>query len=144
MKSARRDPGAAIRAKLAAKRNARRARLPAGRARDRGNAALADRPRDGGTIIALFCLALVWAGFGKVDIVATAPGKIVSSGRTKIVQPFETGVIRAIHVQDGQQVKAGDCLIELDSDHQRRRARPSCEPISSPPGSTSRAARGTG
>src|ERR1700744_4845398 len=54
----------------------------------------------GGTIIAIFCLARVWAGFGKVDIVATAQGKILSSGRTKIVQPFETGVIRAIHVQD--------------------------------------------
>ena len=31
-----------------------------------------------------------------------------------MVQPFETGVVRAIHVQDGQAVKAGDVLIELD------------------------------
>src|ERR1700758_265776 len=69
----------------------------------------------GVTIIAIFCLALIWASIGTVDIVATAPGKIVSSGRTKIVQPFETGVIRAIDVQDGQRVKAGDRLIELDT-----------------------------
>ena len=57
-----------------------------------------------------------WPGraFGKVDIVATAPGKIVPSGRTKVIQPFETGVVRAIHVRDGQSVKAGDVLIELD------------------------------
>ena len=41
-------------------------------------------------------------------------GKIVPSGRTKMIQPFETGVVRAIHVQDGQSVKAGDILIELD------------------------------
>src|SRR4051812_19583365 len=66
------------------------------------------------TIIALFCLALAWAAFGKIDIVATAPGKIVATGRTKIIQPFETGVVRAIHVRDGQNVKAGDVLIELD------------------------------
>jgi len=66
-------------------------------------------------IMAIFCIILVWACLGHVDIVATAQGKIVPSGRTKVIQPFETGVIRAIHVQDGQIVKAGDVLIELDS-----------------------------
>jgi hemolysin D len=66
------------------------------------------------TIIALFCLALAWASLGTTDIVVIAPGKIVPSGRTKLIQPFETGVVRAIHVQDGQSVKAGDVLIELD------------------------------
>jgi hemolysin D len=66
------------------------------------------------TIIAVFCVALAWTCLGTVDIVATAPGKIIPSGRTKVIQPFETGVVRAIHVQDGQSVKAGDVLIELD------------------------------
>ena len=66
------------------------------------------------SIIAVFCIALVWAAFGTVDIVATATGKIVPGGRTKLIQPFETGVVRAIHVRDGQSVKAGDVLIELD------------------------------
>jgi hemolysin D len=68
----------------------------------------------GTVIISLFCVALVWACVGKVDIVALAPGKIISTGHTKIVQPFEVGVIRAIHVHDGQSVKTGDALIELD------------------------------
>ncbi len=68
----------------------------------------------GATIIAFFCLALAWAALGTVDIVATAPGKIVPAGRTKVIQPFETGVVRAIHVRDGQSVKAGELLIELD------------------------------
>src|SRR6516164_2615680 len=62
----------------------------------------------GATVIALFCVALAWASFGTVDIVATAPGKIIPSGRTKVIQPFETGVVRAIHVRDGQSVRAGD------------------------------------
>jgi membrane fusion protein, hemolysin D len=66
------------------------------------------------TIILLFCVALVWAWVGTIDIVASAPGKIVPSGRTKVIQPFETGVVRSIRVQDGQVVKAGDALIELD------------------------------
>jgi hemolysin D len=68
----------------------------------------------GGTIIALFCVALAWACFGRVDIVATATGRIVPSGRTKVIQPLETGLVRAIHVRDGQSVKAGEVLVELD------------------------------
>jgi hemolysin D len=68
----------------------------------------------GATIILLFCAALVWAWWGTIDIVAAATGKIVPSGRTKVIQPFETGVVRSIRVQDGQAVKAGDVLIELD------------------------------
>ncbi|MFZ0196345.1 MAG: biotin/lipoyl-binding protein [Pseudolabrys sp.] len=68
----------------------------------------------GATIILLFCVALIWASVGTIDIVASATGKIVPSGRTKVIQPFETGVVRSIRVQDGQAVKAGDVLIELD------------------------------
>ena len=68
----------------------------------------------GATIIALFCLALIWASVGHIDIVTSASGKVVPSGRVKLIQPFETGVVRAIHVRDGQSVKAGDVLIELD------------------------------
>ena len=68
----------------------------------------------GATIILLFCAALGWAWWGTIDIIASATGKIVPSGHTKVVQPFETGVVRSIRVQDGQAVKAGDVLIELD------------------------------
>jgi hemolysin D len=68
----------------------------------------------GATIILLFCGALAWAWWGTIDIVASSTGKIVPSGRTKVIQPFETGVVRSIRVQDGQAVKAGDVLIELD------------------------------
>ena len=68
----------------------------------------------GATLVALFCLALIWASVGHIDIVASATGKIVPSGRVKLIQPFETGVVHAIHIRDGQSVKAGDVLIELD------------------------------
>ena len=65
-------------------------------------------------LVAVFALALVWAWFGHVDIVAVSKGKIIPTGHTKIVQPFEIGVVRAILVRDGQKVKVGDVLIELD------------------------------
>jgi hemolysin D len=68
----------------------------------------------GATIIAMFCLSLAWACWGSVDILATARGKVIPTGRSKVVQPFETGVVRAIHVHDGAKVKEGDVLIELD------------------------------
>src|SRR6516162_6282885 len=68
----------------------------------------------GSTIIAVFCVAVTWASLGTVDMVATAPGKIVPSGRIKVVQPFEAGVVRAIRVRDGGSVKMGDVMIELD------------------------------
>jgi hemolysin D len=67
------------------------------------------------TILAAFTAAGLWATLGWVDIVATAQGKIIPSGYSKIIQPYETGVIASIHVQDGQTVKQGDVLIELDS-----------------------------
>src|SRR5947209_13883754 len=63
------------------------------------------------TIIAIFCFSVGWASFSHVDIVASASGKIVASGGTKVIQPLEMGIVRAIHVRDGQQVKAGDVLV---------------------------------
>jgi hemolysin D len=68
-----------------------------------------------GLLIAFFVIALLWACIGTVDIIATAQGKIVPTGRTKVIQPLESGVVHAIHVQDGQQVKAGDVLVEIDT-----------------------------
>jgi len=66
-------------------------------------------------IIGMFIVAVTWATLGKLDIVAVAPGKTVVDSRTKVVQPSETAVVRRILVRDGQQVKAGDLLIELDA-----------------------------
>lgn len=66
------------------------------------------------SIMAFAVLVLLWAGIGKVDVVAVATGKVVPNGKTKLIQPSETAVVRAIHVNDGQSVKAGELLVELD------------------------------
>jgi len=66
-------------------------------------------------IIAFAVLALIWACLGEIDVVATATGKVVPSGKSKIVQSSEVAVVKAIHVQDGQKVEAGDLLVELDA-----------------------------
>ena len=73
-------------------------------------------PRIALWLIMVFALiALVWAIFGRIDVVATATGKIIPNDRTKVIQPMETAVVKAIHVRDGQAVKAGQLLIELDA-----------------------------
>ena len=66
-------------------------------------------------LIAFAVIAVLWAIFGKIDVVASARGRIVPNDRTKVIQPFETSTVKAILVRDGQQVKAGQVLIELDA-----------------------------
>jgi len=66
-------------------------------------------------IILFFTISIVWASVGEVDIVGVAQGKIVPSGRIKIIQPLETGVVRQICIKEGDQVEAGAPLIELDT-----------------------------
>ena len=65
-------------------------------------------------ICALFCLAVAWSWFGRIDTVAVAQGRIVPGGRVKLIQPLEAGVVRSIHVREGQRVRAGDPLVDLD------------------------------
>jgi hemolysin D len=65
-------------------------------------------------LMLLFVLAVLWACFGKVDIVAVAPGRIIVSDRTKLIQPLEASVVRRVLVKDGDRVKAGQVLVELD------------------------------
>jgi hemolysin D len=68
----------------------------------------------GAVVILLCCIALGWAAFGQIDIVAVAPGRIVPTDRVKVIQPVETGVVRRLLVEDGQRVRAGDVVVEID------------------------------
>ena len=65
-------------------------------------------------ICALFVIALLWAFIGRIDVVAVAGGKTIPAGSVKIVQPIEIGTVRKLHVKNGQYVRKGDLLIELD------------------------------
>lgn len=73
------------------------------------------------SLLAAICLLAVvavgWAWFSRIDIVASAQGKVQSAGRVKIVQPVEGGKVRDIKVQNGSEVREGDILVEMeDSD----------------------------
>lgn len=65
-------------------------------------------------LLGLLVATLAWLILGKIDVVASAPGKVLPSGSIKIVQSAGSGVVSAIHVADGDQVKKGQVLIDLD------------------------------
>jgi len=65
-------------------------------------------------ILLAFVLAICWAVWGRIDIVATAQGKVVPAGQVRTLEAPETGIVRAINVRNGDFVKQGDILLELD------------------------------
>jgi hemolysin D len=66
-------------------------------------------------LVGLVGLLILWAVFAKLDVIATAQGRLVPISFTKVVQPAEAGVVLDILVQDGQAVKAGQVLLRLDA-----------------------------
>lgn len=66
-------------------------------------------------IMTFAVLGVVWACVGEIEVVATARGKVVASGKSKTLQASEVAVVKAIRVHDGQSVKAGEVLVELDT-----------------------------
>jgi hemolysin D len=67
-----------------------------------------------GVIALLIVVGVVWACIGRLDIVATANGRVIPSGQIKLIQPLEIGVVHRINVAEGDHVAAGESLIELD------------------------------
>lgn len=67
------------------------------------------------TVVTLVCALLLWASVGKLDIVASAPGRLVPQTYVKIVQPVDAGTVREIRVREGQAVQAGEVLILMDA-----------------------------
>lgn len=65
-------------------------------------------------LCSLFAIAILWSILGRVDVVAVASGKVIPAASVKIIQPIEIGTVRAIHVRNGQRVRRGQLLIELD------------------------------
>ena len=70
-----------------------------------------------GLIIAglFFVLFLGWAAFMPLDAGVNANGTIAVAGNRQSVQHRDGGVITAIHVREGDHVRAGQVLIELSA-----------------------------
>ncbi len=66
------------------------------------------------TVISMIAACLTAAALVPIDMVVTAPGRVVTLQPTVVVQPFETAIVREINVREGQTVHAGQVLARLD------------------------------
>lgn len=70
----------------------------------------------GGAIVVAFFLVLGgWAGVAPLSAGAVAPGIVSPDSNRKVIQHLEGGIIRTVHVTEGQEVEAGQALITLES-----------------------------
>ena len=92
-----------------------------------GDLAIGDPHRElwiGAVLAAFFFVLLLgWAAFAPMDAAAYAPGQLQVSGQRQSVQHRDGGIVAAIHVREGQEVHAGDVLIELKGDEVRAQER---------------------
>lgn len=65
-------------------------------------------------IVSIIVVTILWLTIGKVDIVVSARGLVIADGESKIIQPLDTGVISNILVKEGDFVKKGQILMEID------------------------------
>ncbi len=68
-----------------------------------------------GVMMALVAVVFLWAIFGRMDIIVNAQGEIIPSERTKTIAAIEVASVKALYVREGQTVKRGEVLIELDA-----------------------------
>ncbi len=68
-----------------------------------------------GSVVGLVTVLLAWASLARLDIVASAEGRLVPASFTKVVQPSEPGVVSEILVQDGDAVREGQVLLRMDA-----------------------------
>ena len=66
-------------------------------------------------LMLLIVVLFVWSVLGHIDIIVNAQGKIIPGGYSKTISSVEVASVRALNVEEGQAVKAGDVLIELDT-----------------------------
>lgn len=79
----------------------------------------------GRLLMALVVIAFCWALVGKIDIIVNGTGKVIPGGYTKTIASVDVASVKALYVEEGQHVQAGDVLIELDtsaSDAEREKA----------------------
>ena len=69
--------------------------------------------------MALACLIgfggfMVWGSFAPLEEGIAASGQVVVEDNRQVVQHLEGGIVREIHVREGQQVNQGDVLLVLE------------------------------
>lgn len=66
-------------------------------------------------VVALMAAAITWSSLSSIDEVVIAPGKLVTTDPTIVLQPLETSIVRSINVTVGEIVRAKQTLVTLDA-----------------------------
>ena len=66
------------------------------------------------TVISLVAACMTAAVLVPIDMVVSAPGRVVALQPTVVVQPLETAIVREINVRQGQTVRSWEVLARLD------------------------------
>ncbi len=67
------------------------------------------------SLVGLACFGLIWASIAKIEQVVPATGQLKPEGAVKEVQAPVNGLVKQVHVKDGDKVKKGDLLVTFDS-----------------------------
>ncbi|MFO1243186.1 MAG: HlyD family type I secretion periplasmic adaptor subunit [Rickettsiales bacterium] len=65
--------------------------------------------------VLLIMIPVVWSGLAPLYSAAIAPGQVILDTNKKTIQHLEGGIVSAILVREGQDVKKGDTLVRLDA-----------------------------
>ena len=65
-------------------------------------------------VVTLILVVFVWAAVTELDNVVRGSGKTISEAKNQLVQSSEPGVIRARYIEEGDIVKKGQLLFDID------------------------------
>jgi membrane fusion protein, adhesin transport system len=65
-------------------------------------------------VLSAVVLLIIWASIAEVDRVARGDGHVIPSQQVQIIQSYEGGIVKRILVKEGDIVKKGDVLMEID------------------------------
>ena len=76
--------------------------------------------RTGAIVVGLFVIGFIgWAAMAPLDSALVAQGVVVVESHRKPIQHLEGGIVRTVYVVEGQQVEAGQNLVQLDDTEAR-------------------------
>lgn len=67
-------------------------------------------------IFTLLIAVIIWACVSEIDVVITSSGSVQPIGNLNVVKTYSGGTVKSINVTEGDFVKQGDVLIELDTE----------------------------
>jgi len=65
-------------------------------------------------IVVFFIISLLWAAIADLDEITRGMGKAIPSQQVQIIQNLEGGIVKQIHVKEGEMVEPEQILVSLD------------------------------